>query len=107
VDANIGENTTFNCQTAWISRRRLPLWFFNYKSKLPDNALKNGLTLTIQNIHQNNSGLYNCFGMKPGINNKLFFVAAARLKVLGKFSIVLFDEFILNKLFHYTSWIIF
>jgi len=88
VDANIGDNIIFTCLTAWTSTRKFPQWLFNYRRKLPENTLKKGKTLIIQNIRHNNSGLYNCFGMKPGIHEH-FFVATATIKVLGKFMIVL------------------
>jgi len=108
VEAKIGENITYNCQT----KRHYLTWLFNYKSALPENAIKEGTTLSIRNLRQNNSGLYFCFGERPTFfdemttHSDMIFIAIATLKVLGKSIIVLYDTFTQYKLFSYTSWII-
>ena len=90
-EVRIGESSTFTCgNSRALWKPDMPYWFFNYKSKLPTNAIKNGRNLTIANIQRNNYGLYQCLGPRFSfftniLQDELYFVATGELKVFGKF----------------------
>ena len=88
IEAHIGESKTFTCDKLgryWVAD--LPYWFFNFKNKLPANAIKKGRNLTIASIRRNNYGSYQCFGPKYFhlVHGDYLVVATGKLKVFGKF----------------------